>query len=237
MTKLYTKLARVYHEMYQSIFDYKKEYRFYSRLLKKYKCKKILEIGCGSGNIAKFFLKENFDYIGMDKSTKMLNIAKETEPKAKFVNGDMRKIKLRKKFDAVIITGRSFTYMTENDDVMKALSSVNKILVKNGILIFDNFDAQEIFTKFNKRIVTNAKYHDKKYKRIIKTSFNLESGWTWNLDETYFITEKGKTKIIKDKGTLRAFTEDELNLFLKLNKFKSLETIKNDFKITIVARK
>ena len=45
MTKLYTKLAGVYHEMYQSIFNYKKEFNFYNKILRKYKSKKILEIG------------------------------------------------------------------------------------------------------------------------------------------------------------------------------------------------
>ena len=64
MTKLYSQLAQVYHEMYQSIFDYKKEFQLYNRLLKKYKCKNILEIGCGSGNLAPFFLKAGYNYVG-----------------------------------------------------------------------------------------------------------------------------------------------------------------------------
>ena len=56
MSKLYSKLARIYHEMYQSIFDYKKEFQFYNRWLKKYKVHRVLEIGCGSGNLAPYFL-------------------------------------------------------------------------------------------------------------------------------------------------------------------------------------
>src|SRR3989338_679461 len=100
MTKLYSQLSRVYHEMYQSIFDYKKEFQFYNKLLKKYKCKKILEIGCGTGNLAAFFLKSSYSYLGLDLSNEMLKIAREVEPKAKFVQGDMRNIKIKYRFDA-----------------------------------------------------------------------------------------------------------------------------------------
>lgn len=47
MTKLYTDLARVYHEMYQSIFDYHQEFQFWHGLLQKYGCRSVLEVGCG----------------------------------------------------------------------------------------------------------------------------------------------------------------------------------------------
>ena len=124
MTKLYSKLANVYHEMYQNIFDYKKEFQFYNRILKKHNSKNVLEIGCGSGNLASYFLKNKYNYTGLDLSQEMLDIAKEVEPKARFIQADMRKLKLRKKFDAIIISGRSFTYLTTNEDIQNALKSI-----------------------------------------------------------------------------------------------------------------
>lgn len=66
MTQLYSTLANVYHEMYQHIFDYDKEFQFYDVLLKTNNCNKILEIGCGSGMLARRFLKEGYDYLGLD---------------------------------------------------------------------------------------------------------------------------------------------------------------------------
>ena len=237
MTKLYTKLARVYHEMYQSIFNYKKEFNFYNKLLIKYKCRKILEIGCGTGNLAKYFLKSGYDYTGLDFSKGMLKIAKGVEPKARFIYGDMRNLRLRGKFDAILITGRSFTYMATNDDVISSLTSINNHLKRKGVLIFDNFNAEAIFDNFEKKIITHARYNNKKYKRIIKKSINLNNGWTWDLDETYYVTEKGKTNIFRNKETLRAFTIDEINLFLRLGRFRILNNIKQNFSFTTVARK
>lgn len=237
MNKLYSKLARVYHEMYQSIFDYKKEFKFYHKFLKKYKCRKILEIGCGSGNLASFFLKNGYNYVGLDLFNEMLKIAREVESKAKFVQGDMNNLKLKDRFDAILITGRSFTYLTTNKDVMSTLQSVHRHLKKNGILIFDNFNAQMIFTNFSKRLIQTAKYQNRRYKRITQKSLNLQSGWTWNLNETYIVQENNKTKVIKNKEILRAFTEDELKLFLKLNNYELIKTIKDDFSITIIAKR
>jgi len=39
--------------------------------------KKLLEIGCGTGNLAPFFLKEGYNYTGLDSFNEMLMIARE----------------------------------------------------------------------------------------------------------------------------------------------------------------
>lgn len=238
MTKLYSKLARVYHEMYQNIFDYKKEFQFYKRILKKYNSKSVLEIGCGSGNLAPYFLKEGYNYIGSDLFQEMLNVAKEVEPKAQFIQADMRDLKFRKKFDAVIISGRSFTYLTTNEDVQNTLKSIYKILNKGGILIFDNFNAEKMISMKKKQFEQTSEYNGKKYRRVSIKTPNLKDGWTENWDATYYIEEKGKkTQVIKDKTILRSFTKDELKLFLNLYNFEIERLINQDFAFTIIAKK
>src|SRR6516164_9020105 len=121
MTALYTRLAEIYHEMYQSIFDYKEEFRTAHGILKAYSAKRVLELGCGAGNLAHRFAAAGYDYTGMDPSRPMLRIAQREHPGAVFLHGDMRGFSLRKKFDAVVVGGRSFTYMTSNADVLAAL--------------------------------------------------------------------------------------------------------------------
>lgn len=235
--KLYSRLARTYHEMYQSIFDYEKEYRFYAGYLERYGCQKILEIGCGSGNLATRFVRAGYDYTGLDLSEDMLEIAREVAPGARFVRGDMRRWKGKGGFDAILITGRTFAYMTENGDVMSALKSARGKLKAQGYLLADNFNAPDIFGHFKKTMVTRATYGDTGYKRVSKNSLSLKGGWTWNWEATYFITREGKTRTVKDSSVLRAFTEDELRLFLQLSGFEPLEAIKGAGAITVVARK
>lgn len=234
MTKLYSELAQVYHEMYISIFDYEKEFNFYDGLLRKYGRRSILEIGCGTGNLAPYFLKAGCEYTGLDLYDEMLQIARQNHPHARFVQGDMRDLKLGQAYDSVIITGRSFCYMTTNKDVMSALQSVYKILKEKGILIFDSFNANEIVPNLKKESSQEVKSGDTKYRRVNRTSLNLETGWTWNWEAEYHIEKKGEEKkIITDRSVLRAFTEDELKLFLQLTGYTVLEIIKENTLILV----
>jgi ubiquinone/menaquinone biosynthesis C-methylase UbiE len=236
--KLYSELAQVYHEMYQTIFNYEEEFNFYDAILKKYNCHKILELGCGSGNLARYFVHSGYDYTGVDLYDSMLEIAAKVEPAAKFIQGDMRQLDFENEFDAVIITGRSFTYMTKNDDVDKALKTIYQSLKENGKLIFDNFDAEKIFANFNREeIIFETEFENRKYKRVSKNSMNLETGWTWNWQATYYIMENNKIKTVRDNSILRAFTEDELRLFLKINRFEVLKVNKEYSAIKMVTKK
>lgn len=238
MTKLYSELAQVYHEMYKSIFDYEKEFDFYDGLLRKYNRRITLEIGCGTGNLAPYFLNAGYEYTGLDLYDEMLRIARQNHPQAEtaFIQGDMRDLKLAQTYDSIIITGRSFCYMTTNKDVMSALQSVYKTLKEKGILIFDSFKADELLPNLKKEFSQEVENGDTKYRRVNRTSLNLETGWTWNWEAEYHIDKKGEEKkVITDRSILRAFTEDELKLFLQLTGYTVLEIIKENV-LTFVAQ-
>jgi SAM-dependent methyltransferase len=237
MTQLYSRLASVYHEMYQSIFDYAAAFRFFDDHLKKYHCHSILEIGCGSGNLAPYFIENGYAYSGLDIAEEMLKIARDLYPDVNFIQGDMRDFRSSQSFDAVIISGRSFTYMTTNLDVLNALNSIHKCLKPDGIFIFDNFNAETIFLNFKPEAVLTIERGTTRYKRISHSSRNLQTGWTWNWQATYHIQREGEVEeVIDDESILRAFTGQELALFLKLSEF-NIEEIIADKTFAIIARK
>ncbi len=235
--KIYSEYARAYHEMYQSIFDYDEEFKIYDKYLSKMKAKKILELGCGSGNMAKLFIKNKYDYTGLDSSKEMIALSKEFVPKGEFMLGDMRNLELEEKFDAVLVTGRTFTHMTTNHDVMFALNSINEVLKFEGYLIFDNFDASVIFTDFRETSQHKSRYEDRKYLRKSETSFDLNHGWSWKWKSHYELHTKDKIEKFDDEITLRAFTEDELKLYLGINGFKVCNIEKSANAILTVAQK
>jgi hypothetical protein len=70
---LYSTLANTYHEMYQHVFDYDKEFRFYDSLLKSNNSHKIIEIGCSSDMLTRPFLKHGYKYLGLDLFNEMLD--------------------------------------------------------------------------------------------------------------------------------------------------------------------
>lgn len=220
MTKLYTQLANIYHEMYQSVFDYRREFLRADRVFRKYGVKSVLELGSGSGNLAKYFREGGYDYVGMDIARPMLRIAERLNPGARFVHGDMRRFRVARRFDAVLIAGRSFAYLTANDEVLAALRSIRRALKPGGVLLFDNFDARAIFGgDLRKPLRDTIRCGGMTVARTFWRTPNLATGWTWNLDAEYRVRRAGSTKTYRDRSVLRAFTPDELRVFLEMAGF------------------
>jgi SAM-dependent methyltransferase len=236
MTQLYSSLANIYHEMYQHVFDYDKEFSFYDSVLKKNNCTKILEVGCGSGMLARRFLKNGYNYLGLDLFNEMLDIARTEVKEDKFVQCDMRNLSFNKQFDSVLITGRSIAYVTENKGIIDTFNGIHKSLQDNGLLVFGFFEANGIFDNFND-FEQNIEHNKKKIRRISKLKKNLETGWTYDWYAKYIIENNGTISEFDDLTTLRAFTKDEIQLFLKLTDFKVKELIEEEKAITIIAEK
>lgn len=236
MTQLYTTLARVYHEMYQHIFDYDEEFRFYDDFLRKNRCQKILEVGCGSGMLARRFLANGYDYTGLDVAGEMLDIAREEIQQDVFVQSDMRNLRFSNEFDAVLITGRSLAYVTDNKGIVDTLTGIHNALKGNRLFVFGVFEAQGIFENFGDFEQT-IELPDKKIQRISHLEKNLETGWTWNWQARYIIESSGKVTEHEDKTTLRAFTKDEILLFLKLTGFDVVEIQEENKAMTLITQK
>ncbi|GET31570.1 hypothetical protein PbJCM13498_04330 [Prolixibacter bellariivorans] len=236
MTQLYTTLARVYHEMYQHVFDYDEEYRFYDDLLRKNHCKKVLEVGCGSGMLARRFLANGYDYTGLDVAEEMLDIAREEVQQDVFVQSDMRHLRFDQQFDAVLITGRSLAYVTDNRGIMETLTGIHNALKEKRLFVFGIFEAGGIFENFGDFEQT-IELPDKKIQRISHLEKNLETGWTWNWHARYIIESNGEKTEHDDQTTLRAFTKDEILLFLKLTGFDVMEMQEEEKAMTLIAKK
>jgi SAM-dependent methyltransferase len=228
MTKLYTEYADLYHKMYQSFIDYDEEYQFYKELLDKHATRNILEIGCGTGQLAKRFLKDGYSYTGIDVSLPMLEYARKEMPAHHFHQMDMRSIKLSGPFDGVIITARSISYILTNTDVTATLLSIKKVLQNGGVLIFDFIDAKSFIPSIDEReIISHQVVIDNvTYKRDSIFEKNIDSNWNWIWRSTFFKEEEnGYKEIGSDEAELRTFTADELEIFLTLSGFKILQVL------------
>jgi SAM-dependent methyltransferase len=236
MSLLYTRLAGIYHDMYQHIFDYDKEFLFYHSFLEQHVCRKILEIGCGSGLLASRFIRAGYDYTGLDIAAEMLDIARNLNNQECFILGDMRNLSFADRFDAILITGRSIAYVISNQGILATLSGIYRALKNDGEFIFGGFEADSIFSDFGTTSQT-IEHNNRKIQRFNKLSRNLQSGWTYDWEAKYIIEEEGKISEFEEITTLRAFTRDEITLFLKLSGFKIIEFIPEKKSFTIVAQK
>lgn len=229
MQSLYTNgFETIYDEMYQTFIDYKEEFHFYSNILSNYNKREILEIGSGTGNLAKIFIENQFYYSGLDFSGDMIKLAKAKLNKNCFLEGDMRYFNLKKTVESIIITGRTSSYLLSNKDVDSALKSIHKNLKKDGVLCFDFIDASRFFKeiKGGLKLKHSAKFNKKEYFRDSYLTPTTSNNFMFNWDSKYYeIQNKNKQLIAKDDSEVRAFTKNEWELFLHLNNFELIEFI------------
>ena len=219
---------KIYDHMYQTFIDYDDEFKFYSALIKKYNKQSVLEIGCGTGNLAKHFINSNLNYIGLDLSDDMVKLSKLKNPNGKFIQGDITCYNLEEPVDSIIITGRTTSYLLTNKAINDALKASHKNLKKEGLLCFDFIDANRFLKeiKGGKKVNHQALFNNKKYLRESFFNTNTSDNFMFDWASKYYKVNEGiKELIAEDNSEVRAFTKNEWELFLELNNFKLIEFI------------
>jgi ubiquinone/menaquinone biosynthesis C-methylase UbiE len=101
----------------------------------------ILEIGCGTGNIANRLAERGYKVIASDISDDMLTLAQdkaiEMGVKVNYVHQDMRDIRLNNPVDCIICVCDGINYILSNDDLEKVFKGVHRNLNSNGLFVFD----------------------------------------------------------------------------------------------------
>lgn len=131
-------IASTYQNKFMDMDLYNDTYEFICTFLDKPKAK-ILEIGCGPGNITKYLLSKSpdFEILGIDIAPNMIELAKKNNPTANFAIMDCRKINsLNKKFDA-IIGGFCLPYLSQTE--CKELIYNSYDLLNDNALIYLSF--------------------------------------------------------------------------------------------------
>ncbi len=100
---------------------------------------KILDLGCGMGEpVAKYFINNGFQVIGVDGSSKMIEKARRYIPQAEFYVQDMRQLNLGEKFDAIVLW-HSLFHLSQDDQRMM-FSCFKAHMNLDGILVFTSGD-------------------------------------------------------------------------------------------------
>ncbi len=224
MTKLYAELAYLYDALYQTFIDYDAEFALYQSCFGRYGATSVLEIGCGSGHLAQRFVTAGYEYVGVDSSPQMLDLARQRCPTARFELADMRTIGLERTFETILITARSLSYLLTNADVLATFRKLYQHLPPDGTVHFDFIDASSFMPTMDPAMLHEhrAQCYGHTYLRQSRYRPNLETGFTWNWHSEFFIEHPNRPlqPVADDDATLRAFLPDEIRLLLQLADLK-----------------
>lgn len=105
------------------------------------KFQSVLELGCGTGEVAIRLAKQNKSVVATDLSDDMLYVAKEKamaeNAEVNFKRVDMTNFESNQQADLVLCLCDSLNYILDENDVKKVLMNAYQALKMNGTFIFD----------------------------------------------------------------------------------------------------
>ncbi|MFC5405174.1 class I SAM-dependent DNA methyltransferase [Cohnella soli] len=148
--RTYRQFAAVYDRLMEEM-PYSEWMNFARRCFERYGIpKSIVDLGCGTGNLAIPLARSGFGVFGIDISSEMLSVARSKwdEPTARggyrdepgtirWLQQDMRDWELPEAADAVICFCDCLNYLTEGHDVAAAIQATYEGLAPGGLFLFD----------------------------------------------------------------------------------------------------
>lgn len=135
----FNKHASGYQQKYMDVSHYGEGLdKFVSPLRKG---SKVLEIGCGPGNITSYLLarRPDLDILGIDPAPNMIALAKQNNAEATFLEMDAREIEqIEDKFEAVIC-GFVLPYLSR-ENVDKLITDCFRLMHSNGLFYLSTME-------------------------------------------------------------------------------------------------
>lgn len=130
----WNKIASLYQDKFMELDLYNDTYDFICNSIDKPNAK-LLEIGCGPGNITKYLIakRPDFDIFGIDIAPNMVELARQNNPTAHFAVMDSRQINnLDSTYDG-IVCGFCLPYLSQTE-TNELIANSYDLLNDNGLL-------------------------------------------------------------------------------------------------------
>ena len=152
-------MAKTATPWWESFFgpDYLKQYEHTTtaaevdgieRILHLRKGSRVLDLACGAGRHSIELASRGYRVVGYDLSEALLReargAAKRARAKVAFVRGDMRDLKFKSEFDAVINMFSSFGYFDRVEEDRKVLAGVARALKPRGKFLMERFNRESM---------------------------------------------------------------------------------------------
>lgn len=199
------------------------EVKLFLGILKPKKQASILDLCCGQGKHSQMLATLGYTNVnGLDKSSYLINRAKETSKKAKlhinYEEGDACKLPFKSdQFDITLILGNSFGCFKSNRETLIVLQQILRTLKPEGRLLLDLADGDYLRQQ---HVPGNFKWADKD--RIICREDLLSNDQKYSMSRET-ITNTGKHVITNHPYTKKLYTRSSITQLLDAAGFDNIE--------------
>jgi SAM-dependent methyltransferase len=154
----------------------------------------VLDLCCGTGQLAKILTGQGFKVTGVDISAGQLRYARKNAPEARFIKADARSFKLNKKFDTAFCTFDALNHILKLEDLQRVFHNVYACLKSGGAFIFDMNTIKEFVSHWDERQSNTEKpgfyysvnIHYNREKRLGEFHVTMfrQTGKTWKRADT-----------------------------------------------------
>lgn len=224
--------AKYYDLLYQDK-DYDSEINYVEKLIRRFapETKTILEFGSGTGKHGIGLVEKGFSLDGVELSAQMLeqserrkmSLGEEEKSRVSFVQGDMRSFSSNKKYDAVISLFHVMSYQVSNDDIRRALQTIQSHTRSGGLLIFDFWYGPAVLTLKPETRVKRLEDSEVKIIRLAEPEMTPSRNAV-TVHYTIFTENVHTTKIsrIQEEHHMRYLFQPELEVLLQEAGFEPL---------------
>ncbi|MFC2071583.1 class I SAM-dependent DNA methyltransferase [Chloroflexota bacterium] len=147
----------------------------------------ILDLCCGTGQLAQALIARGHQVTGLDRSEEMLRFARENAPAGEFIVDDARSFKLPAVYHAVVSTFDSLNHIMNPEELTDVFGNVYAALRQGGLFLFDlNMEAGYricwndnfgIVEDDHVCVVRTSYWPEERTAQYDATIFYLEGGW------------------------------------------------------------
>jgi len=202
--KLYAELAD-WWPVFSHPSSYRRETLHFLRVLRratKPPPRSLLELGSGGGNSASH-LKSHFEMTLVDLSPQMLRVSRRLNPECRHVQGDIRRVRLGRQFDAVFVHD-AICHMTTEAQLRAAMRTAYLHCRPGGVALFVPDFVRETFVAGTDEGGSDSERGSVRFLQWIVDPNPADS--TYVVDFAILIRDrKGKTKVAHDRHLLGLF--------------------------------
>lgn len=216
MSEQYSNLAAFYDLLNDSV-DYDEWFEFMNNALSRdgFAPTSVLDLACGTGQMAFRFARKGLETVAVDLSTEMLSIAKQKADNENldilFLNQDMSEFELYGTVDLVVCCLDSVNYLTSASSVVSCFANVHNYLNHGGYFIFDINSEY----KFKNIYARNAYVYETDNVFCTWQNYYNASSHICNFYLDFFVEQNGLYKRFRENQREKCYTLRQMLSYIK----------------------